>query len=372
MTAELAVGGQPVVAAHLGTPARRVVEESREQLAAALGRRAGEVVLTGGGTEADNLAVKGLYWSRRAGRRPAAAACWLSAVEHHAVLDGVEWLGEHEGAEVVWLPGRRRRAASTSTACASELAARTRTHVALVTVMWANNEVGTVQPVAEVVAAARRARRPGAHRRRAGRRATAGRLRRERPGRPHLSGHKLGGPVGAGALLLRRGRRPGAGAARRRAGARGPLRHARRAVRGRARGRRRARRRATAPRGHPARRAARRASWPASWRRARRRRARRPRPAGPAARQRPRHLPRLRGRLPAVPARRPRRRVLDRVGLPGGRPRSRATCWWRWASPAHEARGALRFCLGHTSTEADVGAWSPRSGRSSSGPAAPG
>src|SRR5487761_1594320 len=84
--------------------ARRVVEESRELIAEAFGARPSEVIFTSGGTEADNLAVKGLYWARRdgsAGRRRRELA---TPIEHHAVLDSVHWLADHEGAEVSWLP----------------------------------------------------------------------------------------------------------------------------------------------------------------------------------------------------------------------------------------------------------------------------
>src|SRR4051812_27050851 len=84
-----------------GRRARRVVEESRESLAFALGARPSEVVFTAGGTESDNLAVKGIFWARRATGRTRILA---SAVEHHAVLDAVEWLVAHEGASVTWLP----------------------------------------------------------------------------------------------------------------------------------------------------------------------------------------------------------------------------------------------------------------------------
>ena len=86
-----------------GRAARRAVEESREQLAEALGARPSEVIFTAGGTETDNLAVKGMFWARRQAdsRR---RRILVSPVEHHAVLDSVEWLAEHEGAEVTWLP----------------------------------------------------------------------------------------------------------------------------------------------------------------------------------------------------------------------------------------------------------------------------
>ncbi|HEX3260246.1 MAG TPA: aminotransferase class V-fold PLP-dependent enzyme, partial [Pseudonocardia sp.] len=86
-----------------GRRARRDVEEGRERIAAAVGARPSEVVLTTGGTESDNLAVKGLYWARRAAddRR---RRVLVSAIEHHAVLDSARWLAEHEGAQVEVLP----------------------------------------------------------------------------------------------------------------------------------------------------------------------------------------------------------------------------------------------------------------------------
>src|SRR4051812_49665868 len=86
-----------------GRRARRVVEESRETIAAALGARPSEVVFTSGGTESDNLAVKGLFWARRQAdsRRRRIV---VSPAEHHAVLDSVEWLAKHDGADITWLP----------------------------------------------------------------------------------------------------------------------------------------------------------------------------------------------------------------------------------------------------------------------------
>jgi cysteine desulfurase len=182
-----------------GRRARRAVEESREDIADALGARPSEVIFTGGGTESDNLAVKGIFWARRAAD-PRRVRVLASAVEHHAVLDAVQWLADHDGAEVTWL----------------ETDAHGRVHpevlgealrgddVALVTAMWANNEVGTVNPVAELAAVC------AAH------------------GVPFhtdavqavgslpvdftasganaltMTGHKVGGPYGVGVLLLGR------------------------------------------------------------------------------------------------------------------------------------------------------------------------
>ena len=103
MTAQRTVVGNASSLHAAGRRSRRVVEESREALAAALGARPSEVLFTGGGTEADNLAVKGLYWARRAAD-PARVRVLASPVEHHAVLDAVHWLADHEGARVEWLP----------------------------------------------------------------------------------------------------------------------------------------------------------------------------------------------------------------------------------------------------------------------------
>src|ERR1700729_1658909 len=108
MTEELGQLGNPSSLHNAGRRARRVVEESREQIAEVFGARPSEVIFTSGGTEADNLAVKGLYWARRAagaGRSGVAPSRVLAtAIEHHAVLDSVHWLAGHEEAEEHWLP----------------------------------------------------------------------------------------------------------------------------------------------------------------------------------------------------------------------------------------------------------------------------
>src|SRR3954465_15125952 len=109
MTSHLLEVGNPSSLHASGRHARRVVEESRETIAQALGCRPGEVVFTSGGTEADNLALKGIYWSRRAGD-PRRTRILSTAVEHHAVLDPLHWLADAEGAQVELLPvdGRAR------------------------------------------------------------------------------------------------------------------------------------------------------------------------------------------------------------------------------------------------------------------------
>jgi cysteine desulfurase len=181
-----------------GRDARRRVEEARERIAGAVGARPSEVIFTSGGTEADNLAVKGIFWARRAasdGRNRVVA----SAVEHHAVLDTVHWLAEHEGAEITWLPVDEHGRVSPD-----GFAAALGDDVAVASVMWANNEVGTLQPMGELAAAATAAGVPlhtdavqavgqvPVHFAASGVAALT------------LTGHKLGGPVGVGALLLSR------------------------------------------------------------------------------------------------------------------------------------------------------------------------
>ena len=205
MTAELARLGNPSSLHHAGRRARRVVEESREQIAEAVGARPSEVVFTSGGTEADNLAVKGLYWARRDadGQR---RRVLTTGIEHHAVLDSVHWLARHEGARPDWLPVD---AAGLLTPAALRAAIGTDTgDVALVSVMWANNEVGTVQPVAELAAVAHEHGIPF--------HSDAVQAAAQLPvgfaasGADALAitGHKLGGPVGVGALLLARQAEP--------------------------------------------------------------------------------------------------------------------------------------------------------------------
>ena len=103
LTTELSRSGNPSSLHGSGRRARRVVEDARETLARAAGAHPSEVIFTSGGTEADNLAVKGLFWARR-DAEPQRTRILCSAVEHPAVQDTVEWLERHEGARVTWLP----------------------------------------------------------------------------------------------------------------------------------------------------------------------------------------------------------------------------------------------------------------------------
>ncbi|MBO9705763.1 MAG: aminotransferase class V-fold PLP-dependent enzyme, partial [Arthrobacter sp.] len=148
MTRELTRTGNPSSLHGAGRRARSAVEEAREAIAAAGGGHSSEVIFTSGGTEADNLAVKGLFWQRRA-EDPRRVRILCSTIEHHAVMDTVEWLERHEGAEVTWLPVDGEGLLDLA-ALEAELQ-RDPESIALVTVMWANNEVGTIQPIRRVV-----------------------------------------------------------------------------------------------------------------------------------------------------------------------------------------------------------------------------
>ena len=202
MASELSQPGNASSLHSSGRRARRVVEESREELAAALGARPHEVVFTAGGTEADNLAVKGLFWQRRDedGNRRRILA---SAVEHHAVLDPLVWLAERVDRQPDDLG-----AVTLGRLDVGALRAEIDRHadsIAFVTVMWANNEVGTIQPIGEVVDAAREHGIPVHSDAVQAAGSLAVDFEASGLDAMTMSGHKLGGPVGAGALLLRRG-----------------------------------------------------------------------------------------------------------------------------------------------------------------------
>ncbi|EFE77786.1 cysteine desulfurase [Streptomyces filamentosus] len=205
MTAQLSVTGNASSLHAAGRRARRTVEESREALADSLGARPSEVVFTSGGTEADNLAVKGLYWSRR-DADPRRTRVLAGPVEHHAVLDAVDWLAEHEGANVDYLPVDRHGRVHPEDL--REAILKNPDDIAMITVMWANNEIGTIMPVRELAAVAAEFGIP-MH---ADAVQAFGQLEvdfaRSGLAAMTVSGHKIGGPFGIGALLLGRDHTP--------------------------------------------------------------------------------------------------------------------------------------------------------------------
>ena len=201
MSAELAQVGNPSSLHSSGRRARKVVEESREIIAAALGARPIEVIFTGGGTEANNLAVKGLFWAAQQKDKNKKRVL-VSAVEHHAVLDPVMWLGEHEGADVEILPvDYSGRVLPETLRKAFE---KNPDDVALVTVMWANNEVGTVQPIAELVKIAHEYKTVFHSDAVQAVGCLEVHFQNTDLDAMTVSGHKVGGPQGIGALVVKR------------------------------------------------------------------------------------------------------------------------------------------------------------------------
>jgi cysteine desulfurase len=192
--AALGLVGNPSSIHSQGQAARAALEGAREQVAASVGADAVEVTFTSGGTESINLAIKGLYWARAPRPR-----ILVARAEHHATIDSVEWLAAHEGAVIDWVP-----VDAFGRVDLSYLAGALADDVALVSLLWANNEVGTVQPVASVVELAAAHGVP-VH-------CDAVSAYGHVPIDFHAAGlaamsisaHKIGGPVGVGALVISR------------------------------------------------------------------------------------------------------------------------------------------------------------------------
>jgi cysteine desulfurase len=177
-----------------GRSTRKDVEDAREKIAKAIDCQASEVIFTGSGTEANNAAIKGLYWHSKK------KVILISSIEHHAVLDPAHWLAEHEGAEIVEIP------VSTSGIIdldfLKSVVEKRRNEIALISVMHSNNETGVIQPIAEVVKVAgdipvhcdavQSFTKVPLSFKELGLFAMT------------ISGHKVGGPLGIGALILRR------------------------------------------------------------------------------------------------------------------------------------------------------------------------
>jgi cysteine desulfurase len=194
MTSSLSKIGNPSSLHTQGRATRKDVEDAREVIAKAVGALPSEIIFTGSGTEADNAAIKGLFW--KSGKK----VIVISAVEHHAVLDPARWLVEHERAELIEIPVTKTGLIDLD--FLKELIAKRGNEIALISVMHSNNETGVIQPVGEVVkiagvipvhtdAVQSFTKTPLSYK-------DLGVMSMA------LSAHKVGGPLGIGVLVLRR------------------------------------------------------------------------------------------------------------------------------------------------------------------------
>ena len=194
MTSSLSKIGNPSSLHTQGRATRKDIEDAREIIAKNTGCLPSEIIFTGSGTEADNAAIKGLFW--KSGKK----LIVISAVEHHAVLDPARWLVEHEGAELIEIPVTADGVVDL--AFLKELIAQRGKEIALISVMHSNNETGVIQPVADVVKlagdipvhtdAVQSFTKVPLSYKELGVTSMA------------LSAHKVGGPLGIGVLVLRR------------------------------------------------------------------------------------------------------------------------------------------------------------------------
>ena len=194
MNASLRKLGNPSSLHTDGRATRKDVEDAREVIAQAVDCAPSEVIFTGSGTEADNAAIKGLYWYSKK------KVILVASIEHHAVLDPAHWLVDHEGAELIEIPVTAHGVIDLD--FLKKVVAERKAEIALISVMHSNNETGVIQPVADVVQiagdipvhcdAVQSFTKVPLSFKNLGLFAMT------------ISAHKVGGPLGIGALILRR------------------------------------------------------------------------------------------------------------------------------------------------------------------------
>jgi len=193
--------GNPSSVHSSGQRVRQVLEEARESLAKSLDCDRSEVLFTSGGTESDNLAIKGIYWQRR-DEDPKRNVVITAGTEHHGVIDPIEWLEAHEGAEVQLVPVNFD--GELDLGWLAKYLEENHSKVALISLMWANNETGVVTDIKAVTTLANAFGIP-VHTDAV---AAFGHLptsfKDSGLAAMSISAHKLGGPVGIGALIVSR------------------------------------------------------------------------------------------------------------------------------------------------------------------------
>ena len=197
ITSQLQELGNPSSLHTHGRATRKSLEDAREAIAREVGSLASEVIFTASGTEANNIALKGLWWNGKAQGKKVVV---ISAIEHHAILDPAHWLETHEGAEVILVPVNVHGVIDLE--FLKDLIAGRGDEIAVISIMHSNNETGVVQPIREVVEiaadipvhtdAVQSFKKVPLSYKDLGVTALT------------LSAHKVGGPLGIGALILRR------------------------------------------------------------------------------------------------------------------------------------------------------------------------
>ncbi len=194
--------GNPSSLHTYGRTVRKELEEAREKLAGFVDCHSTEIIFTGSGTEANNLALKGIYWHRNqadAKRR----VIVISEFEHHAVLDPAQWLSEFSDAELIKAPVTKDGYVDLDSL--QEILAARHHEIALLSIMHSNNEVGSIQPIKEIVALADAFEIPVHTDAIQSLGKVSLSFKELGVFAMTISAHKVGGPVGVGALILKKG-----------------------------------------------------------------------------------------------------------------------------------------------------------------------
>jgi len=197
ISSQMQVLGNPSSLHTHGRSTRKSLEDAREVIARQVNCLPSEVIFTASGTEANNIALKGLFWQGKAQGKNIVV---ISAIEHHAILDPAQWLADHEGAQLITVDVTANGVIDLNSL--EKIINQHRNEIAVISVMHANNETGTLQPISEIVALAGEI---PVH-------TDAVQSFKKIPlsfsslgvYAMTLSAHKIGGPLGIGALILRR------------------------------------------------------------------------------------------------------------------------------------------------------------------------